>query len=94
MAQGDTPTPKETGDALVAIHQGGGDEVLGLVGALMEQNRRDAEWTMNSLYESEKFAHEQTKEKLARANGQLGLIRHRVAWLLGEVDTPFPEYES
>lgn len=94
MAQDDAPTARDVGDALVEIHGEGGDEVLGLVGTLMEQNRRDAENLMSSLYEGEKRAHEETKERLERAYARLDLIEHRHEWLLGKVHTPFPVDED
>jgi len=78
-------TETTQGDALAAI---AAEDVsaLKLVGDLMEYNARANAWAMELAYEGEKYAHEQTRQRLAEANRQLDLMHRRVAWLFGGPD--------
>lgn len=70
-------------DALTAVGEEGGVEAVALVGALMDQNARHLESTFESLYESEKAAHEFTKDQLQYALERLDRIDERMHWLAG-----------
>lgn len=75
------------GDAIAAIAaEGASPAELGLIVDLFESNARHLELGFQSLYESEKAAHERTKEQLGEALAQIRKARYRAAWLCGDAD--------
>lgn len=78
----DGPTVTENHEAMLTIGEEGGVESLALVASLMEQNARHSDALMASLYEGEREAHNQTKDRLDKALGDLDRIRFNVNCLL------------
>lgn len=65
-----------------AIGDEGGPEALALVASIMESNARASDKLLASLYEGERTAHTQTKQRLHEAETQLAVIHKRFTAML------------
>lgn len=72
----------DTHEALLAVGDEGGPEAVALVATLMNQNARHLEATFESLFESEKAAHDRTKARLEKLQAHLEAIESRIYGLL------------
>jgi hypothetical protein len=77
----------ETTETMRAIGEEGGLEALAMVGAVLESNRRHADWLANTIQGGLEVDVERWKRRALRAESQLAAIRIRFEGLLYDPPT-------
>ena len=72
----------EAGDALVTVHDEGGDAALSVVGAIMEHNSRAITWSLEQQIEFLERELDAERARRIETERELSRTHRRIMWLV------------